>query len=112
MGSSAYRIWLLKGTIRNGAKRYRNPASLFACNRVWPSCIFTAMKIPVLAIAAALLSVATASGQAPSYPKPQTPAAAGQPAPDFTLNDQDGKAFTLSSQRGHWTLLFFYRGYW
>jgi len=63
-------------------------------------------------VAVALMSTAIASGQAPSYPKPQIPAATGQPAPDFTLNDQDGKPFTLSAQRGHWILLFFYRGYW
>jgi peroxiredoxin Q/BCP len=33
---------------------------------------------------------------------------AGGPAPDFTLDDQDGKAVTLSEQRGHWTLVYFY----
>ena len=34
--------------------------------------------------------------------------AAGQPAPDFTLSDDDGKAFTLSEQRGKSVLLYFY----
>lgn len=29
-------------------------------------------------------------------------------APDFTLNDQQGKPHTLSSYRGKWALLFFY----
>ena len=34
--------------------------------------------------------------------------APGQPAPDFTLSDDDGKAFTLSEQRGKSVLLYFY----
>jgi peroxiredoxin Q/BCP len=32
----------------------------------------------------------------------------GQPAPDFTLPDQDGKPVTLSEQRGKWVVLYFY----
>jgi len=32
----------------------------------------------------------------------------GQPAPDFTLQDQTGKAVTLSSLRGQWIVLYFY----
>lgn len=45
-------------------------------------------------------------------PKPQSSFADGQPAPDFTLNDQDGKPFTLSSLHGSRVVLVFYRGYW
>jgi cytochrome oxidase Cu insertion factor (SCO1/SenC/PrrC family) len=45
-------------------------------------------------------------------PKPQSQFADGQPAPDFTLNDQDGRPFTLSSLRGSRVVLVFYRGYW
>jgi len=30
------------------------------------------------------------------------------PAPDFTLDDQDGKAVTLSDLRGRWALVYFY----
>ena len=45
-------------------------------------------------------------------PKPQSAFASLQPAPDFTLNDQDGKPFTLSGQRGSRIVLVFYRGYW
>jgi cytochrome oxidase Cu insertion factor (SCO1/SenC/PrrC family) len=45
-------------------------------------------------------------------PKPQSLFASLQPAPDFTLNDQDGKPFTLSSLRGSRVVLVFYRGYW
>jgi cytochrome oxidase Cu insertion factor (SCO1/SenC/PrrC family) len=37
----------------------------------------------------------------------------GQPAPDFTLEDADGKAITLSDLRGKKSVvLVFYRGYW
>jgi peroxiredoxin Q/BCP len=32
----------------------------------------------------------------------------GQPAPDFTLPDQDGQPVTLSEQRGKWVVLYFY----
>jgi cytochrome oxidase Cu insertion factor (SCO1/SenC/PrrC family) len=45
-------------------------------------------------------------------PKPQSSFASLQPAPDFTLNDQDGKPFTLSGLRGTRVVLVFYRGYW
>jgi len=38
--------------------------------------------------------------------------AAGQAAPDFTLNDQDGKPLQLSSLRGQKVLLVFYKGYY
>ena len=34
--------------------------------------------------------------------------AKGQPAPDFTLPDQDGTMHTLASYRGKWVLLYFY----
>ncbi len=38
---------------------------------------------------------------------------AADPAPDFTLEDQDGKPVTLSDYRGKKTVvLVFYRGYW
>ena len=40
------------------------------------------------------------------------PIAVGQPAPDFTLKDQDGKDFHLADLRGSKALLIFYRGYW
>jgi cytochrome oxidase Cu insertion factor (SCO1/SenC/PrrC family) len=36
----------------------------------------------------------------------------GAAAPDFTLNDQDGKPVTLSSYRGKNVVLVFYRGHW
>ena len=37
----------------------------------------------------------------------------GQPAPDFTLEDVEGKSVTLSDFRGKKSVvLVFYRGYW
>ncbi len=37
----------------------------------------------------------------------------GDEAPDFTLEDQDGKPVTLSNYRGKKSVvLVFYRGYW
>jgi peroxiredoxin Q/BCP len=33
---------------------------------------------------------------------------AGGPAPDFTLDDQDGKPVSLSELRGKWVLVYFY----
>jgi cytochrome oxidase Cu insertion factor (SCO1/SenC/PrrC family) len=37
----------------------------------------------------------------------------GQPAPDFTLQDSDGKNVTLAEYRGKKNVvLVFYRGYW
>ena len=45
-------------------------------------------------------------------PKPQGTFEEGQPAPDFSLKDQDGKDFHLADARGDGTLLIFYRGYW
>ncbi|HEU5114345.1 MAG TPA: thioredoxin-dependent thiol peroxidase [Candidatus Paceibacterota bacterium] len=32
----------------------------------------------------------------------------GNPAPDFTLKNQDGKLVSLSDHRGSWTILYFY----
>ena len=32
----------------------------------------------------------------------------GQPAPAFTLPDQDGKPVTLKDLQGHWVVLYFY----
>jgi cytochrome oxidase Cu insertion factor (SCO1/SenC/PrrC family) len=38
---------------------------------------------------------------------------AGQPAPEFTLEDSNGKAISLADFRGKKTVvLVFYRGYW
>jgi cytochrome oxidase Cu insertion factor (SCO1/SenC/PrrC family) len=42
-----------------------------------------------------------------------TPPGVGEVAPDFRLEDQNGKTVTLSEARGKTTLVVvFYRGYW
>lgn len=42
-----------------------------------------------------------------------TPVATGDTAPDFTLQDQNGRPFTLSSEwKSQPVVLIFYRGYW
>lgn len=51
-------------------------------------------------------------GQTRSYPEPQVASAVGQPAPEFTLKNENGETFDLARQRGSWVLLYFYRGYW
>src|SRR5690606_25658635 len=57
-------------------------------------------------------AVSEAPGAAPSPASPETPAAAqgqpaklGQPAPDFSLDDLDGKPFKLSDHRGKTVVL-------
>jgi len=67
-----------------------------------------------IALSALLLVLLTAGfvGWKMILPKPQSSFANLQPAPDFTLSDQDGKPFTLSALRGSRVVLVFYRGYW
>lgn len=38
----------------------------------------------------------------------QTTVDAGQPAPAFSLNDQDGKTHTLADYKGKWVTIYFY----
>jgi cytochrome oxidase Cu insertion factor (SCO1/SenC/PrrC family) len=73
------------------------------------------------ALLAVSLAASTAMGQSKLGPKDGEglPAAdldrikAGDAAPDFTLEDQDGKPVTLSDYRSKKTVvLVFYRGYW
>jgi cytochrome oxidase Cu insertion factor (SCO1/SenC/PrrC family) len=74
--------------------------------------VFRKFRIPLI-VAAVLLVVAVLFVAAQMrLPKPQGSFTAGQLAPDFTLNDQDGHPFPLSDQRGAGVLLIFYRGYW
>jgi cytochrome oxidase Cu insertion factor (SCO1/SenC/PrrC family) len=68
-------------------------------------------KIGLVALVLLLLTAALVAWKM-ILPKPQSSFADRQPAPDFTLNDQDGKPFTLSSLRGSRVVLVFYRGYW
>ena len=85
---------------------------LVVVKRLFELRIISVMKISILRILLVLFSAALATAQGGSYPKPQIRSAKGQQAPDFTLQDQNGRAFMLSQQQGHWVLLFFYRGYW
>lgn len=43
----------------------------------------------------------------------KTPVGVGETPPDFTLQDQDGRAVQLSASRGQRPVVaLFYRGYW
>ena len=79
------------------------------------------MKRPLTIAALTLASVVSTTVFAqlgPKEPAPQTATdlnrvKVGQPAPDFTLEDSDGKAITLSDFRDKKSVvLVFYRGYW
>lgn len=59
-----------------------------------------------------LVAAAVLFAQKMELPEPQSKFSQGQPAPDFTLKDQDGKNFHLADLRGSKVLLIFYRGYW
>lgn len=69
-------------------------------------------RIPLIVAAVLLVAAAFFVIAQMRLPKPQGTFAEGQPAPDFTLNDQDGHPFRLSDQRGSGIVLVFYRGYW
>lgn len=68
----------------------------------------------VVALAAAMVLCASALFAQKDFPlpPPQIASAAGKPAPEFRLKDQDYRFVTLSSFRGSKVLLMFYRGYW
>ena len=77
-----------------------------------------AIRVIALAFAALLLGAAASAQPGPIdgadlAPTDLNRVKIGQAAPDFTLQDSDGKAFTLSDFRGKKTVvLVFYRGYW
>ncbi|MBA2646176.1 MAG: redoxin domain-containing protein [Pyrinomonadaceae bacterium] len=73
----------------------------------------------IIKVAATLLIVAALSHPAALWQqtsmdkKRVTPVAVGEVAPDFTLEDQDGRKITLAAERGKRPIvLVFYRGYW
>jgi len=48
-----------------------------------------------------------------TIPQRAAPVTVGETAPDFTLEDQNGRKVTLSESRGkNPVVLVFYRGYW
>lgn len=72
------------------------------------------MKLTVLLQALLLVSSAMyVSAQAPDQTQRDRPIGVGEVAPDFTLEDQNGKKIALSETRGKSpVVLVFYRGYW
>jgi cytochrome oxidase Cu insertion factor (SCO1/SenC/PrrC family) len=70
------------------------------------------LRVPLIVAAALVLAAAIFLAAKMRLPKPQGSFSEGQPAPEFTLNDQEGRPFRLSDQRGSGILLIFYRGYW
>jgi len=80
--------------------------------------------IALLAVTIFGLACASGSHEGVAQSTPPTPAAnaaavrqspvkAGDAAPDFTLQDQNGSKVTLSAARGQTpVVLVFYRGYW
>ena len=64
------------------------------------------------AVVAVAVLLGTVAAWKMHLPKPLADMVSLQPAPDFTLNDQDGRPFALSSLRGSAVVLVFYRGYW
>ncbi|HKA38932.1 MAG TPA: redoxin domain-containing protein [Burkholderiales bacterium] len=67
----------------------------------------------LLFLSVASAPVGAADPQAKGTPKREAPVAVGDLAPDFTLEDQDGRRHSLSAQRGKQpVVLVFYRGYW
>lgn len=60
-----------------------------------------------------LLSVSMAANVKLPRDERSSPVAVGEPAPDFTLEDQNNNKATLSDARGKSpVVLVFYRGYW
>ncbi len=79
------------------------------------------MKIKIIAtlVLVMTLSCSCAFGQSsspqqsPSTATRTSPVPVGELAPDFTLEDDQGRKVTLSSSRGKTSVvLVFYRGYW
>ncbi len=59
------------------------------------------------------LSMAAADKSAVPAEKRAAPVGVGEVAPDFMLEDQDGRKHMLSAERGRRpVVLTFYRGYW
>lgn len=67
------------------------------------------MKLDLSVIAAVLgmISLVLMMGACAGV-KVVPPLSVGDPAPDFSLSDQDGKTHTLGAQRGSWVMVYFY----
>ena len=71
------------------------------------------MKVLTLLLQLNLLILIGLFAKSEIYAQRTGPIAVGEVAPDFTLEDQNGKKVTLSDARGKSpVVLVFYRGYW
>jgi thioredoxin-dependent peroxiredoxin len=64
------------------------------------------MKMTAIIVAIAILLVLAIAIRAMQTGKKAPPA--GKPAPDFTLNSEDGKPVSLHDFKGQWVVLYFY----
>jgi cytochrome oxidase Cu insertion factor (SCO1/SenC/PrrC family) len=73
----------------------------------------TLVRLAAFAILMALCASAVgADAPTAKSERRSAPVGVGDIAPDFSLEDQDGRRHTLSAQRGRTVVLVFYRGYW
>ena len=70
------------------------------------------LKTVLPALAAMLCVASAAAAQEPAPGSAAFAPTVGQMAPDFTLEDQEGRKRTLSAERGKPVVLVFYRGHW
>lgn len=79
------------------------------------------MKIKIIMISAVMMALLACSSeqtrvspqQSPATTARAAPVGTGETAPDFTLEDQQGRNVTLSASRGkNPVVLVFYRGNW
>jgi cytochrome oxidase Cu insertion factor (SCO1/SenC/PrrC family) len=86
------------------------------CGGVMKKPLIVCLSILVAAVALGLVAAQTKLGpkdMTPMAPSDLTRIKVGDEAPDFTLEDQDGKPVTLSDFRGKKSVvLVFYRGSW
>lgn len=77
--------------------------------------MFSRLAIMLAVMAGMLVSAAAQAADVPpaATAKRGAPVALGDTAPDFTLEDAEGRAVTLSAEwKKRPLVLIFYRGYW
>ena len=71
------------------------------------------MLLLSLAGGCSLVFMGISHAKVETVPQRAAPVAVGETAPDFTLQDQNGRKVSLSQARGKSpVVLVFYRGYW
>jgi cytochrome oxidase Cu insertion factor (SCO1/SenC/PrrC family) len=71
------------------------------------------MLLLTLVACFSVMSTGISHAKVEAVPQRAAPVAVGETAPDFTLEDQNGRKFILSESRGkNPVVLVFYRGYW